>query len=52
MTSLKREIVSGIFGLLQQWWVWAALAVGVGFATGTLTQRSFYVILDKIGNIL
>jgi hypothetical protein len=52
MTSLKREIVSGIFGLLQQWWVWAALAVGTGFLTGTLTQRSFYVILDKIGNIL
>lgn len=52
MTSIKKEIVAGIFGLLQQWWVWAALAVGAGFLTGTLTQRSFLIILDKIGNIL
>jgi hypothetical protein len=51
MASITREIVTGMFDLLKQWWVWATLVVGVGFATGTLTQRTFFIILDKAANI-
>ena len=49
---IKRIVITGIFDLLKQWWVWLALAVMTGFLTGTITQKNILVILNKILSII
>jgi hypothetical protein len=49
--SVKRDIVLGVFDLLKIWWVWAAIAVISGFASGTLTSKNITPILSKVVEI-
>jgi hypothetical protein len=50
-SSVKRDIVLGIFDLLKIWWVWVAIAVISGFASGTLTSKNITPILSKVVEI-